>query len=318
MTAGGQDGWETRLYRLRLESPLGTPLQSDTLFGHICWQVALTEGPDGVDAFLRPFLEGEPPFILSDAFPAGLLPKPTWPGAGAGAGDEDPRAAHDRRKRSAKAAFLTKDDFIRLCADPAWLVEPLADPWQKEIIPHAVPSRLTGATGGEDKGGFYFTEPWVLPGREVDLYARLRLGWADRLADWLAAIGRQGFGRDKSSGLGRLTLTGHRPAPELGGPSAADGLVILSTYLPARTDPTEGYWRLRLKLGRLGESAGGGRPFKKPILELEPGSVFRCPDPAGRPWLGRLGQGLAPGQPAAVQNGQALTCPCRWPEESAL
>jgi CRISPR-associated protein Csm4 len=101
----------------------------------------------------------------------------------------------------------------------------------------------------------------------------------------------------------------------LDGPPAADGLVILSTYLPAQNDPATGYWRLRLKLGRLGESAGAGRPFKKPILELEPGAAFRCPDPGRRPWLGRLIDGLAPGLPAAVQNGQALTCPCRWPAE---
>ncbi len=67
-------------YRILVEptGPIGTPWQSDTLFGHFVWLVAMQEGKAAVQKFLEPFLDREPPFILSDGFPENLLPSPLW------------------------------------------------------------------------------------------------------------------------------------------------------------------------------------------------------------------------------------------------
>jgi CRISPR-associated protein Csm4 len=315
MTQADWSQWQDWRFRLRLDAPLATPMQSDTLFGHICWQVALAEGQAGVSAFLEPFRQGEPPFILSDAFPAGLLPRPLFPPVSAPALTKEDYAS---RKRSEKAPFLKVADFQRICSDPGWADgSPQPDPWESSVTPHAAIDRRTGTTGGDDSGGaFYATTAQTLTGSEIDLYARARPVYDERLAHWLAAIGQSGFGRDKSVGLGRFTLVGQSPTDDLRGPENSAAVVVLSSYAPAAQDPTEGFWRLRLKRGRLGENAGQGNPFKKNLLQIEPGAVFL--NPGGEPpraWLGRLVSDIAPSMPEAVQCGLTLTRPCcRWPE----
>lgn len=67
-----------KTHRIRLKAHSGslTPFQADTLFGHLCWTVAYREGDKGLEEFLKPFKEGNPPFLISDGFPGDLLPKP--------------------------------------------------------------------------------------------------------------------------------------------------------------------------------------------------------------------------------------------------
>ena len=69
--------------KLKLLSPTGTPWQSDTMMGHMAWQVAFGRCDLEIDEFLLLFDEYEPPFVVSDGFPEGLLPRPllSVPGA---------------------------------------------------------------------------------------------------------------------------------------------------------------------------------------------------------------------------------------------
>ncbi|MEI8020453.1 MAG: hypothetical protein WCH39_19780, partial [Schlesneria sp.] len=67
------------LYRItiRPRSPWTTPWHADTLWGLLCWACARHDG----DLFLKeklidPAINGQPPFVLSDAFPTGWLPVP--------------------------------------------------------------------------------------------------------------------------------------------------------------------------------------------------------------------------------------------------
>ena len=94
------------LYRLKLkvQSPWLTPWQSDTLAGLLCWTMARTKGSEQLQKeILEPSQQGHPPFVLSDAFPEGLLPVPTllqaqaWP--------------HDQQKRVRRAQWLAITDF---------------------------------------------------------------------------------------------------------------------------------------------------------------------------------------------------------------
>ena len=58
---------------LSLTAPLGTPLTGPTLFGRLCWLFREAEGEAALEAWL-----GDPARMwrLSDAFPAGCLPRP--------------------------------------------------------------------------------------------------------------------------------------------------------------------------------------------------------------------------------------------------
>lgn len=298
--------------RLELLAPLGTRMYSDTLFGHLCWQVAFGEGEEGIGQFLEAFRDGRPPFILSEAFPAGLLPRPLLP---------RPTPAIDRPEEYAafkqwqKAPFLRVDDFLRFCQDPKAAVQPEPDPWRVTKIPHAAIDRRIDTTGGDDFAGrFFLTEVCYLLGQQhVDLYCRTLPEWQDRLLGLVERVGRTGFGRDKSLGYGRFRILEVAPWPHfqklLDGP--VNACVVLSTLVPAAGDPTDGCWQLRIKHGFLGEQASAN-PFKRPLVQMEPGAVFRL---GGRPvpaFLGRLVPGVAPGMPQAVQCGLALTVPCRW------
>mgnify|MGYP000969612559 CR=1 FL=1 len=295
--------------RLRLLSPLGTPMQSDTLFGHLAWQAAWRGGPDGVSAYIAPFSAGEPPFLLSDAFPADRLPRPIF-----GAPEADPESTPTRRAFSAskhrlKAPFVSTEDFTRLLAGSA-AVPPAASPWITGETPHAALDRNTWTT--TPGGQFYTTEALYLMDGEnaVDIYIRAREGWADRLKADFEELARIGFGRDKSTGHGAFSVESMIPWTGFAAPAGADGFVSLSTFMPAAADPVDGRWRIRVKRGYLGEMAGNGVPYKRAMIQLEPGAVFRTASPP-RPWYGRIVKNIAPGMPEAVQCGLALAAACR-------
>ena len=296
--------------RVRLLSPLGTPMQSDTLFGHLAWQVARQEGPEAVAEFLSPFLAGAPPFILSDAFPAGLLPRPLLPFAGRAA--EGPRDAYAEAKRRGKAPFVHAEDFPAVTAGIETSPEPVSSPWKTVETPHASIDRNTWTT--TPGGKFFFTEAESLADGydSVDIYIRATEGWAEKATDLFRDMAPSGFGRDKSVGCGAYEVVALDPWDGFGEVHSADAFISLSTFMPASNDPTDGRWRIRVKRGYLGEMAGEGNPFKRPLIQFEPGAAFRTPEgPA--PFYGRMVAGIAPGMPDAVQCGYSLAVPCRWP-----
>lgn len=300
-------------YRLRLKllSPLGTPMQSDTLFGHLAWQIARRDGPDAVAEFLAPFLAGAPPFILSDAFPAGLLPKPLFPSKGTP--QDQPREIYAETKHRAKAPFLHAEDFINVAKGKAANPEPVPSPWRSIETPHAAIDRNTWTT--TPGGQFFFTEAQVLTSGfdSLDLYIRAANGWAEKVTDLIRDMAPAGFGRDKSVGYGVFEVLDLVPWNGFGPIDRPDAFISLSTYMPAAADPVDGRWRVRVKRGCLGEMAGQGNPFKRPMIQFEPGAVFRTPGPP-KPFYGRIVSGIAPGMPGAVQCALTLAVPARWPQ----
>ncbi len=70
-----------KTYRLTLapRSSFVTPLQSDTLFGHLCWAMRNRDGPERLTGFLDDFRGNSPPLLIYDALPEGRLPAPLLP-----------------------------------------------------------------------------------------------------------------------------------------------------------------------------------------------------------------------------------------------
>ena len=170
--------------------------------------------------------------------------------------------------------------------------------------------RNTGTTGGA--GQLYATESKVLRDEieAVTFYLRVQEDWYDRAITLFHEVGKAGYGRDKSVGLGQFEVAGVEECDFFSSFDSADAFVSLSSYVPAENDPNNGRWKLRIKRGKLGEHAGGhGNPFKKPIIQFEPGAVFRT---GARPksWYGRVVKNVAPGMPEAVQICYALAVPC--------
>ncbi|MFN3412308.1 MAG: type III-A CRISPR-associated RAMP protein Csm4, partial [Exilispira sp.] len=62
--------------KISLQSPLGTELMADTIWGHICYGILFNEGEDKLKNFLEQYKNNEPPLILSTPFPENMLPLP--------------------------------------------------------------------------------------------------------------------------------------------------------------------------------------------------------------------------------------------------
>ncbi len=306
---------EYECYRisLRLKSPVGTPWQADTLAGNLAWLEAFRAGAGGVREFLAPFAAGDPPFILSDGFPAGLLPRPLFLRRIAKAGD---LTSYAKEKVRRKAEFIRMEEFDSLRRGIAVEGDPPTSPWVGIDFLHASISRKTGTTGGE-AGTLFSTQCHALTGGEkeagtarIEIYALCKEGWNERLAALLRDMSLTGFGRDKSVGLGQFDFLGMEPWKAFSNFKGNNGFIALSSFVPGRDDPTNGNWALNVKYGKLGENAGSGNPFKRPFIQLKPGAVFYT-ETEPKSYYGRTMTGLAPGFPDSLQLCYCLAVPCK-------
>jgi CRISPR-associated protein Csm4 len=297
---------------LRLRSALGTPLQGDTMFGHLCWAWRATRGESWLAEFLAAYGDERAPLVLSDGFPAGWLPFPSLPQPRLGAA-ADPAAAEAAKALRAvrlvrqewllEAASAGLQDALRSLAeegarDPERLRENVrgGPPGRVRATPHVTIDRRSGAV--RRPGGLY-AQPDYLPddeGRDWVMFARVAddaPGLVEALGEALAVVGRQGYGRDASAGLGRVEAS-LEPWQWPAAPQDADAFMALSAFVPRAGDPVEGWWSLRAKFGKLGGwwATGPGPdgrhdPFKRPLLMVDAGAVFRT-GRERRPWYGQL------------------------------
>jgi len=320
--------------RIKLKSAFGTPWQSDTIFGHLCWQVAYGVLDLTIEEFLKPFLEGNPPFILSDGFPViideknkeineeiSTVPKPLLKMPPMEIEDVNDYRMGKKRKKS---PYLSIDDFLKLRRGEILNAEPLDDPWELNITSHASLDRNSFTTGDSGEGGFYDTEEYVLPQKEkyrhiepaVEIYLRVEDGWVERVGKLFEGLSTVGYGRDKSVGLGVFKMDGITEFDGFADFEGANGFISLSTMVPAESDPTDARYRLRVKYGKVGEGAfisvddeGQINPFKRPLLQMEPGAVFRV-DGGIKPFYGRMVKDVVHGRENIVQNCYSLAVPC--------
>ena len=61
---------------LQPRSAFGTPLAGDTLFGQLCWAIRERFGEARLTSLLEGYTEANPFLVVSDAFPAGWVPRP--------------------------------------------------------------------------------------------------------------------------------------------------------------------------------------------------------------------------------------------------
>jgi CRISPR-associated protein Csm4 len=279
------------LYRVRIKplSAWRTPWQADTLAGLLCWACARTQGGDKLkQAILEPASRGEPPFVLSDAFPGDLLPVPEvvrlndWP--------------VDNRKQVKQARWLRAESFRRIQRGERLTFEELLldEPLLRYAQTHNTLDRFTDTTG--DAGSLFQREETLLSARSpligespyLSIYVRLDDYPHDAFLALLAELSDVGFGADASAGKGQFDLVSGElePASWLDDQGKeANGIVVLSTFQPGSHDPTEGYWQVFTKYGKLGPDFGLDNIFKRPMVMLRPGACFRAAPQ--RPFLGR-------------------------------
>lgn len=285
-------------FRLRPVAAWGTPWQADSLFGALCWELARTAGETGLRNVLQAFRKGPPPFVISDAAPADLLPRPLC-------------AVRDSRPIE---AFVTQSQFIEIRQG-----NPPSGPLPRQAWFTSV--RTTHAAmprDGAPPAPFQVEEYTWAPAvpddeRYLSVYARCEAEWLERLGALLRSLGRSGFGKRAATGRGAFEVLGAaEPCEWLEPLPFENAFVSLSHFVPDDADPADGWWQTTIKYPKLGvERGASSTPYKGRLVMLRPGSCFR---PMGRPrrWYGRMLAGLSPAFPDALHYGLAYSVGLRW------
>lgn len=297
---------KTYCIKLKVQSPVLTPFQADTIFGHLCWMVKYGDGEEALKKFLEPFKSGEPPFVISDGFPCDLLPKPLL----AELNITDPV----QRKNIKNLEWIEVQDFNRIIeGETITESEIIKDKKPSQAIStHNTINRLTNITLSE--GGVYNLPETIIP--EVSIYLKVvDEQRKDKVVDLFKKLSQTGYGKKKSIGKGQFFV---REVSEFNNFSLlqnANGFVTLSNFCPKENDPTEGIYKTFVKYGKLGEEfTFCGNPFKKPLLMIKTGSVFKTGSQPEEFYGHMIWEGIAPGKPEVVHYAYAFAIPIVYPE----
>jgi CRISPR-associated protein Csm4 len=307
--------------RLTPHSAFGTPLQGDSLFGQVCWAIRNRAGEERLLELLNGYTEGRPYLVLSDALPAGYLPRPVLPGSYF-------ESLEGRDRKDVKQLRWIPLERVR---EPisAWLRDGVANMdlpggwFEAAVQPHNRVDRRAETTRGRDFAPYGVEQLW--PGRmvttsrgaqfevgQMELYCVVddeRLSIAE-LHQALVDIGLWGFGRGASRGLGRFTVDAleEHPLPAQEEPNA---YLTLAPTAPQGFDwdPDRCFYHLCTRFGRHGDRAVlFGSPFKTPLLLAAAGAVLSPTTFERRPVIGRGlgGDGsLSKAVPQTVHQGYA-------------
>jgi len=178
------------------------------------------------------------------------------------------------------------------------------------VVAHNTINRLTQHTA--EQGGLFF-QTEAFPPKPIDYDVHLLTSLPpERVRDVFIRGLAGGYGRDASTGKGRLVVGDLDPSPWPGAdrPNAA---LALGVFAPSGKDPSRGWWRCTVRLGKLGGpwvhgEAQGHVPFKHPLCMLQAGAILA---PYSRPWLGRVVEGVHPTRTQVVTCAMAPVLPVR-------
>ncbi len=312
---------DMQTYQITIKVPSGfvTPWHADTIFGHLCWAAErhdCFQRFSGAAGLIELFRCGDPPFILSDGFPGGLLPAPVtlknvYSRAENGQVDI---AQYDLMKRAKKAEYITFEEFQLFQRGK---VPELSDTSQKGFVAatilHNAISRITNTTG--NVGSLFENDEQYSASGEMQIYIKIENAFEDDVRLLFNKFAQGSYGAKKTTGKGTFSIKSFLPfdafdLQEVKGNESHKnfGFVSLSHFVPAQNDPTDGAYKTMIKYGKLGEEKTFcGQPFKKPLIMLKPGAVFRIR--SIRPYYGTLLEKISDAEPSVVQYGYAFAVP---------
>jgi len=251
-----------------------------------------------------------PPFLLSDAFVGDLLPLPAHTSL--------PVPTSDATGKMPKKPpiYIPEAMFLRLSH-----AQELEGETIRSVQTHSstrLQCSIDRNTGAAADGALFETETHYLsegscPYLTVYLRTERHL---DRIIECFHALSYTGFGKKSSVGLGAFTIVGDpEPCPWLDVADDSNAFVSLSHFVPAPTDPTEGWWRLDVTHPKFHANMVSG-VFKGVLTRLTPGSAFFLSAPY-RPWYGSMLSIPRPEMPGALHYGLCFPIPFRIEEANA-
>lgn len=305
---------------LQLLGPVATRLLSGTIFGHLCWAWRDLKGEASLVEWLDGFRGGGTAFLVSDALPAGFLPRPLlrpWrPARRETTPTPESVQENDRAKRRLRAPFIPLEGFLqhRGQLSEALLQAGLGDEapqLTEHRLAHNTIHRLTGTT--PEAGGLYFMdELWPDAGKSDswEVYAGTDIG-RELLEDLFRHVGEHGYGRDATLGRGRFRVS---VTEADAGIFEGEGNRRMSLSHGALTaNMGDARYKLHTHYGKLGALfAAGESPFKYPLTLARPGATFAPRDDGP---FGELLGDVHKDRPEIVHNAWHLAVPYTEVEE---
>lgn len=329
-------------------SGFGTPLIGDTIFGHFCWQAVYDSGllNGGLDRWIA--LYDERPFaIFSSAWPRFseekaryALKRPALPNAIL----YPERAEWDKKKLISERKELLKKRWMIIGQDLSLHLGAVvyktdqelleltrgkgpqeASPWTADHESGQIASqfdqshnsinRLTMTTGGGGFAPFVETAVSYYPGTELAIFVLVDEEATDinRVAAGLERIGKWGYGKNASTGLGRFEVCGSRGL-NLPAPPSPNACYTLAPCVPQKGVFSDRCFDPFVRFGKHGDVlARAGSPFKNPVLMAAEGAVFfpGNSNSFDKPYIGKALLNTSKVIPQAVVQGYALYLPFR-------
>lgn len=298
--------------QIRMTGSYISKLQSDTIFGGLCWAYKSVAGEKAFMEMLDCCKSGTPPFVVSDLFPANLLPRPLL------------RLTTATPDTASKKVLLENLNKAKIVKDINWLTfaEFQAIVTGKNIIPkakqptdktvltlHNTISRMTNTT--LDEGGLYDLPETFSAVNSMTMYLRVKEGWENIVKESLELLGETGIGKRRSTGKGGFKVLSFEEFAGFPPLKNTNSFVSLSHFVPAPDDPQQGFYKTLIKYPKLDrEYAISSNPFKYPLMLFVPGSTFLTQG-RPRPYYGRAIQNIAPGLPSAIQGCFSFAVPAR-------
>ncbi|BBG66775.1 CRISPR-associated RAMP protein, Csm4 family [Hydrogenimonas sp.] len=276
-------------------SEFGTPLRGDTLFGQICWTIALLDGEERLKSLLDDY-DRNPFLIVSDPFPPGLLPKPAMPYFQLG---EDPEERKiNRDKRWISMSDLKAGRFNEALSNHE---AGLGD--VSTVTLHNSLDYRSFKTGGAQFAPFG-EKRYLLGKKEIYLMFDRSKAASEDVHRWLEAVGLYGYGKDASIGKGRYSLV-ETETVEL--PMEGERFMTLSPASLEGVEAVNVRYRPMTRFGKHGGKRARGKVFKKPLLLADTGAVLDFDSPRTLPYAGKAIRGHSSAHPDTVHQGYAVT-----------
>lgn len=247
---------------LKLKSSLVTPLQADTIWGHICWGIKYNESEKKLVDFLNQYRE-EPPLILSNAFPKGTFPKPLIKRKYTN--DVMDLLNYSIIKKEKKIRYISVQNF----PDKIFKQANLFSASSVERL-HNTINRITGTV--QEEGGLYTViEEWF-EHNEFEIYILATFN-KDEVSKLFNYAFRIGYGADKSTGKGMIEID---DIIDTSLPLNGSKLMALANFtIPKGMKLNNFYADVMIKYGKLGgDYVLYKNPFKKPIIMFKEGATF--------------------------------------------
>ncbi len=293
----------------------GSPIKGDTLFGHLCWQIYYDPNLLGksLESLLKDYAVN--PFcIVSSAFPIVdgrvYLKKPSLPLHFLHKLSYE-ELVKQRKELKEKKYFelrlpLPRLDEIDYVEKPGGSEVKIEDKQVRCSI-----NRLLGTTSEGGFAPFVLPKLWYLTDLVIFVGVREDVN-IEGIVEALRRIGKFGYGRDATAGLGKFEVIRCEEVDLYA--EMSDGVNAYYTLSPSLPETNRGYQEIYyepfIRFGRHGNILSVSKnPFKAPVVMADEGAIYIPEKFEKRAFLGRAVYGVSSVLNEAVVQAFSLVIP---------